>query len=66
MNMVSKAIPVTGHRGPYVCEKSRVQHFLDKWLIDGGKIVRPTRRPLLYPPGKFLQEHFLVLISLRG
>jgi hypothetical protein len=34
--------------------------FPDIRLIEGAKVVGPTRRPLL-PPGKFL-----VLISVRG
>jgi hypothetical protein len=35
--------------------------FSDIRLIDGGKVVSPTRRPLFLPPGRFL-----VLISVRG
>jgi hypothetical protein len=39
-----KAIPVTGREGPYCCEKSRLPHFLDNRLTDGGKVVSLTRR----------------------
>jgi hypothetical protein len=31
--------------------------FLDIWLIDGGKVVSPTRRPL-FTPRKILGTHF--------
>jgi hypothetical protein len=51
-------IPVTGHGGPYGCEMSRLPHFLDSRLTDGGEIVS-AGHPL--PPGRFL-----VLISVRG
>jgi hypothetical protein len=34
-----KAIPVTGHRGPWGCETSRLLHSLDIWLIKVGEIV---------------------------
>jgi hypothetical protein len=40
-----KAIPVTGREGPQDCETSRLLHFVDKWLIDGGEIVSLMRRP---------------------
>jgi hypothetical protein len=33
-----KAIPVTGREGPYGCETSRVPHFLDNRLTDGGEV----------------------------
>jgi hypothetical protein len=46
-----KAIPVTGRGGPYGCETSRLPHFLDNRLSDGGDVVSFTRRPAaLYPP----------------
>jgi hypothetical protein len=40
---------------------SRISHFLDNRLTDGGKVVNPTHRPLFT-----LQKHFLALISVRG
>jgi hypothetical protein len=45
-----KAIPVTGRGGPQGCETSRLPHFLDNWLTDGGEVVSLRRRPAaLYP-----------------
>jgi hypothetical protein len=32
-----KVIPVTGLGGPYGCETSRLPHFLDNRLTDGGE-----------------------------
>jgi hypothetical protein len=46
---VSKDIPVTGHGSPWGCERLRLPHYLDKRLIDGGKVVSPTRRPHFTP-----------------
>jgi hypothetical protein len=57
-------IPVTSHESPLVCERSRLPHFLDKRLTDGGKVVSPTRRQPFTPQVPFLR--FLVLISVRG
>jgi hypothetical protein len=50
-----KAIPLTGSGDPYGCETSRLPHFLDNRLTDGGKVAG-----LHLPPGRFL-----VLISVR-
>jgi hypothetical protein len=52
-----KGIPVTGRGGLQGCETSRLPHFRDNRLIDGGEVVSLTR----LPPGRFL-----VLISVRG
>jgi hypothetical protein len=41
----SKDIPVPGRGGPYGCERLSFPHYLDKRLIDGGKVVSPTCRP---------------------
>jgi hypothetical protein len=44
---------VTGHGGPTACETSRLPHFLDNRLTDGGEAVCnriaviPTERPPL-------------------
>jgi hypothetical protein len=42
----------------------RFPHFLDNQLIDGSKVVSPTRRPPFTP--KNIPRIFLVLISVRG
>jgi hypothetical protein len=45
----SKAIPVTGHGGPYGCEISRLPHFLDNRLRDGGELgCQPYTPATLY------------------
>jgi hypothetical protein len=50
MEIKGKAVPVTGREGPYGSETSRLPHFLDKWLTDGGEVVSLTRRSAaLYP-----------------
>jgi hypothetical protein len=38
-----KSIPVIG------CETSRIPHFLDNRLTDGGEVVSLTRRPHVIP-----------------
>jgi hypothetical protein len=43
----------------------RIPHCLDNRLTDGGKVVSPTLRPLLYSP-ETLFFMLLVLISVRG
>jgi hypothetical protein len=40
----SKAIPVTGRGGPQGSETSRLPHFLDNRLTDGGEVVSLMRR----------------------
>jgi hypothetical protein len=42
-------MPVTGHGGPYGCETSRLPHFQDTRLTDGGEVVSLNRRPLFSP-----------------
>jgi hypothetical protein len=44
-----KIIPVTGLGGPWGGERSRLPHFLDNWLTDGGKVVSLMRRPPFIP-----------------
>jgi hypothetical protein len=34
-----KVMRVTGHGGPYGCETSRLPHFLDNRLKDGGEVT---------------------------
>jgi hypothetical protein len=52
-----KAILVTGRGGPYSCETSRLPHFLDNLLTDGGEVVNLTRRPP-FTLRKILSTHF--------
>jgi hypothetical protein len=48
-----KAIPVTGREGPYGCETSRLPHFLDTRLTDGGEVVSLTSWPPFTPQEDF-------------
>jgi hypothetical protein len=52
-----KAIPVTGREGPEGCETSRLPHYLDNRLTDGGEVVSLTRRPP-FTPRKIPGTHF--------
>jgi hypothetical protein len=58
-----KAIPVTGHGGPYGCEKSRLPHFLDNRLTDGGEAVSLKRRQAVLYPQKIPGTHFCQRLS---
>jgi hypothetical protein len=53
----SKAIPVTGRGGPWGCETSKLRHFVDNRLTDGGEVVSHTRRPP-FTPRKVPGTHF--------
>jgi hypothetical protein len=48
-NKKGKAILVTGREGPLGCETSRIPHFLENRLTDGGEVVNPMRRPPFTP-----------------
>jgi hypothetical protein len=50
-----KTISVTGREGPYGCETSRFQRFLDNWLTDGGEAASLTRRPAAFCPQATVQ-----------
>jgi hypothetical protein len=43
-------MPVRGRGGPQRCDKSRLPHFLDNRLTDGGEIVS-LMRPLRFVHG---------------
>jgi hypothetical protein len=53
----AKVISVTGREGPQGCETSRLPHFLDSRLTDGGEVVSLTRRPP-FTPRKVPGTHF--------
>jgi hypothetical protein len=53
----SKAIPVTGHEGPQGCEMSRLPHFLDSQLTDGGEVFSLMCWPS-FTPQKIPGTHF--------
>jgi hypothetical protein len=57
----SKAIPVTGRAGPYGFNMSRIPHFLDSRLTDGGQFVSLMSRSKFTSPGRSL-----ALISVRS
>jgi hypothetical protein len=56
-----KATPVTDREGPWGCEMSRLQHFLDNWLTDGGKLVSLMHQPPFTP-----QKHFWYSFMLEA
>jgi hypothetical protein len=43
-----KAVPLTGRGGPYDCETSRLPHFLDNRLTDGGEVISLMPSSALY------------------
>jgi hypothetical protein len=55
-----KAILVTGRGSPWVCETSRLPHFLDNRLTDGGEVVSFTRRPAAFYPQEDSWYSFLL------
>jgi hypothetical protein len=44
-----KAIPLTGREDPQGCVMSRIPHFLDNLLRDGGDVFSLRRRPPFTP-----------------
>jgi hypothetical protein len=63
---LSKAIPVTDRGGLYGCERSRLPHFLDNRLTDGGEDVSFTRRPPFSPQKDSWYSFLLEAVSTRG
>jgi hypothetical protein len=57
-----EAIPVTGQGGPQGCETSRLAHFLDSWLTDGGEVGSFTCQPP-FIPRKIPGTHFCYGLS---
>jgi hypothetical protein len=62
----NKAIPLTGRGDPLGCETSRLPHFLENRLTDGGEFVKLTRRSH-FAPGKIPRNNlYLSLIRSQG
>jgi hypothetical protein len=61
-----EAIPVTGLGGPHGCETSRLPHFLENPLTDGGEVVSLTLRPYLYPQDNSWYSFLLKAESTPG
>jgi hypothetical protein len=61
-----KAIPVTDRRGPQCFETSRLPHFLENRLTDGGEVVTLTRRPPFTPQENFWFSFLLKTKSNPG
>jgi hypothetical protein len=57
--MYISAIPITGRGGPQGCETSRLPHFLDNRLRDGGEVVSLTRPAAVYPQEDFWYSFLL-------
>jgi hypothetical protein len=49
-----KGIKKKGREGPWGCETSRLLHFLDNRLTDGGEVVSLYAPAALYPSERFL------------
>jgi hypothetical protein len=62
MECKGTAIPVRGRGGSQGCDTLRVPHKLDNWLVDGGKVVRFTRRPP-FTPKNISGTHFCYKLS---
>jgi hypothetical protein len=61
-----KLIPVTGREGPCGCETSKLPHFLDSRLTDGGEVVSLTHGSSLYLQEDFWYSFLLVAESNPG
>jgi hypothetical protein len=61
-----KAIPVTGRGGPQGCETSRLPHYLNSRLTDGGKVVSLMRRPPFTPQEDSWYSFLLEVESTPG
>jgi hypothetical protein len=44
-----EAVPITDRAGPWGCETSRLPHFLDNRLTDGGEVASLTCQPPFTP-----------------
>jgi hypothetical protein len=64
-NTLKKSIPIRGRGGPLVCETSRLPHFLDNRLTDGGE-VEPYALAALYPQEDSWYSFLLEAASTPG
>jgi hypothetical protein len=62
LNVNTKAIPLTGRREPCGCEMSKLPHFLDNRLTDGGEVVSLMLRPN-FTPRKIFWYSFVLEIE---
>jgi hypothetical protein len=62
----SKAIPVTGRGGPQNYETSRLPHFIENQLTDGGEFDSLKLLPHLYPKEDFWYKFLLQTESTLG
>jgi hypothetical protein len=62
-----KSIPLKDHGGSYGCETSKLPHFLNSRLTDGGEVVSLTRCPAaLYPQEDSWYSFLLEAESIPG
>jgi hypothetical protein len=59
---MTKNFPVTGHGGPKGCGASKLPHFLDTWLTNGGEVLSLTCR-LSFTERKIPGTHFRYRLS---
>jgi hypothetical protein len=63
----NEAVVLTGRGGPKGCETSRLPHFLDNRLTDGGEDVSLRPRPTtLYPQEDFWYSFLSEAKSTQG
>jgi hypothetical protein len=61
-----KSILVTGCEGPLGCEMSRIPHFLESRLTDGGEVVSLKRRTPITPEDSWYSLFVLEAESTPG
>jgi hypothetical protein len=55
----NKALALTDHGDPLGCETSKIPHFLDNWLTDGGEVINLKRPPPFNPQEDFWYSFLL-------
>jgi hypothetical protein len=61
-----KKVKLRGCGRPYVCETSKLPHFLHNRLTDGGGVVSLTRRPPIIPQEDYWYSFLLEAESTPG